>query len=134
MPLIAPPLTDRTRRRLRWAAGLWTFGILAACSVPGPNLPPAPDIGLDKVAHLVFFLVFGWLWLLSAPPAATYAAWVALAGTLYAVGTEVYQGTMPLLDRTADPYDALANLIGLSLGVGLASYQRHRQRSHDGLG
>lgn len=124
---------NRTRRWLRWAAGLWTLGILAACSLPGPSMPPAPDLGLDKVAHVVLFFGFGWLWLISAPPAATYAAWVGLAGVLYAVGTEVYQGALPFLDRTADPYDALANLIGLSLGIAVASYQRHRSRLNGGL-
>lgn len=98
---------------------LWTLGILAACSIPGRELPAAPIAGLDKVAHVVLFAGFGWLWARALP--ARRAAWAGLlgAGLAYAVFTEWYQGLLPL-GRSADPYDALADALGLVLGLLLA--------------
>ena len=92
----------------------WTLLILALCSIPGGSLPTAPGLSLDKVGHAGMFAVFAWLWLHATPPGK--AGWVLAGGAAFAVATEVYQGLLPF-DRTPDPFDALADLAGLFLGL-----------------
>jgi len=101
-------------RYAKLLALLWTLGILAACSIPGTSLPSVSLWEFDKVAHFALFFGFGALGLWAYPKR---AGWVLLAGLAYAVGTEFYQGLLPW-PRTPDPYDALANTIGLFAGVG----------------
>ena len=104
--------------RYLYAIG-WTLLILAGCSIPGNDIP---DIGFDlfegdKLIHFTFFLVFGWLWSKALPerlPGKIF--WVGLVGLLYGVGTEIYQGMLPW-DRTPDPMDAIANMLGLFMSI-----------------
>ena len=95
----------------------WTLGILLACSIPGPALPSEGAPGLDKVAHAALFAGFALLWLRAAGLHRVGA--VALAGIVYAVFTEVYQGWLPW-ERSPDPYDALADVLGVVAGIGVA--------------
>ena len=95
---------------------VWTLGILAACTIPGSDLPKINIVSFDKAAHFVVFAGFGWLWMwaLRETPRST---WRVLAfGLAYAVLTEIYQGFLPF-DRTPDPRDALANALGLLAAV-----------------
>jgi hypothetical protein len=107
----------------------WTLGILAACTIPGNDLP---DIDLDllrpdKIVHYSLFLGLGWFWLRALPRTLRYRMALVLGlGTLYAFGTEVYQGLLPW-DRTPDPLDAAANLMGLFTAAGL---RRWSERKH----
>ncbi|MDZ4700139.1 MAG: VanZ family protein [Rhodothermales bacterium] len=99
----------------------WTLGIMAACSIPGNDLPDL-DIDLlrpDKIVHFSLFMGLGWLWLRALPQKLPYRFALVLGlGALYAIGTEVYQGLLPW-DRTPDPLDAAANLIGLFTAAGV---------------
>jgi VanZ family protein len=125
----------------RWGAICWTLGIVVACSLPPASLAaPSPALGLDKVAHFVLFAGLAGLWMRAlCPPGATTAAALrhyglrlALLGGLFAVGTEVYQHLLPIR-RMADPYDALADGVGLLAGLlGYVAYVRRRNREAGG--
>ena len=95
----------------------WTLAILAACSIPGRDIPSVGIMQFDKVAHFGMFAGFGgvWLWALRGALAAK-RWWVLGTGIAYAIGTEIYQGFLPF-DRTPDPFDALANLAGLLTAI-----------------
>jgi len=56
----------------------------------------------------------------------TRAAGVFAAGVVFAVGSEFYQKILPF-KRTADPYDAIADIVGLILG--LSAYLLYRRFS-----
>ncbi len=107
----------------------WTVGILAACSIPGNDLP---DLELDllrpdKIVHFSLFLGFGWLWLRALPRTLRFRLTLVLGlGALYAVGTEIYQGLLPW-DRTPDVMDAVANLIGLFTASGIQRWSEHKR-------
>jgi len=116
-----PFLGFLSTRHYRWLAVLWTVAVIVACSLPAASLSPVqPALSADKVIHFVLFAGFGLLWMRSfCPPAdATasdlrwYGAHVLGWGSLFAVGTEVYQHLLPL-QRMGDPYDALADGGGL---------------------
>lgn len=109
-----------------WAAALWTIGILIGCSIPPATLSPVdPALSFDKLIHFGLFAVFGVLWMLAlCPPSGTtsrklwrQAGRLTLAGVLFAGATEMYQHVLPI-ERTGDPYDALADIAGVVAGVG----------------
>ncbi len=105
-----------TFTRAHFLAIAWTLGILAACTIPGSDLPKINVVSFDKAAHFVVFAGFGWLWMwaLRETPQKT---WRVLAGGFaYAVLTEIYQGLLPF-DRTPDLMDALANALGVLAAV-----------------
>lgn len=98
-------------------AVLWTLGILAACSIPGDDLPTPPIASADKIVHFALFAGFGWLWMRAFPDGPVRATGYVLAfGLAYAALTEIYQGLLPF-GRSPDPYDALANALGLLCAV-----------------
>jgi len=107
------------------SAILWSLGIVVAYSLPGSALPAPPDlIGWDKVAHFGLFAGFGFLWmrvlhpLRDGDPRATVPrrmlGFLAISLCL-AAGGEVYQSFLP--ERTPDPYDAIANALGVCTTV-----------------
>lgn len=99
------------------AALLWTLAILAACSIPGSDLPDPGIPSLDKAVHLGIFFGFGILWMRALDGRVRRrAGWVLAGGFAYAVFTEFWQGWLPF-DRSPDPADALANALGVVLGV-----------------
>lgn len=111
------------------AAILWTLLIVAACSVPGEDIPGPNVGGLDKVAHFLLFSVFAVLWLaaLEQRPGSALRS-VMIGGLLLAGLTELYQGLLPF-DREPDVFDALANVVGLAAGsFGFFSWRRGSNR------
>lgn len=101
----------------------WAFVILALCSIPGPAVPDINVFGIDKVGHFGVFFIGAFLWM-EAWPRST--ARVLAAGLVFSVATEVYQGLFPLLSRSPDPYDVVADALGLVVGLGLWWWWRHR--------
>jgi hypothetical protein len=119
-----------------WLATLWTGAIVLAFSVPTPSLGAVqPALGLDKGIHAALFAVFGALWMrVLCPPGPAragvrfrrQAGRLLLLGGLFAGGSEVYQKLLPV-PRMADPYDALADAVGLVFGIVLyGAYLRWR--------
>lgn len=149
MPLLRLLRSFSTRQYLV-IAGVWTTGIVIALSIPSPNLPEIdPSLTLDKIAHLVLFAGLAVFWMRALRPeeASTAgdassddaspgrspqplpwprAAGVFVAGVAFAVGSEFYQKILPF-KRTADPYDAIADIVGLILG--LSAYLLYRRRA-----
>ena len=101
---------------------LWTVAIVVACLVPGNELPEVTLLPFspDKLVHLAMFLGFGGLWMAVDP---RHWLRVAVAGAVLGIGIELVQGALPI-GRSADPLDALADLVGLGLGIGLAAWTR----------
>jgi uncharacterized membrane protein len=117
--------TAGTTTQYRWLAVLWTAAILGGLSLPPSSLSPAQTLlSFDKLIHAVLFGVFGLLWMrvLCPPDAAGEASlrWrggqLLGMGVLFAGGTEVYQQIIPVR-RMSDPYDALADAVGLLIGI-----------------
>ena len=105
------------KKLLAWG---WTLIILALCSIPGQDLPRIERIPADKIGHFGIFFMFGLFWLRAAEVKRRYL-WVLLGGIFYACFTEVYQGWLPW-DRTPDPWDALANTLGVLAALGSYAY------------
>ena len=101
-------VTPRATRLALVAAVLVQLVVLYAPS--GPGVGPFPQS--DKVVHVVVFLVPVTLAVLVTrrprPVAALFLA--------HAVLSELVQGTV-LPQRSGDPFDALADAVGVGLGV-----------------
>lgn len=112
---------------MRRLAIAWTVLIAVACTIPGNQVP---DLELrlfspDKIVHVLMFLGFGALWMRAAPdrPGAVVAGGVA-----FALAIEVWQTVLPI-GRFGDPYDALADFVGLAIGVALGLWRRRIESS-----
>ena len=106
---------------LRWArpaATVWTLLILAACFIPGSEIPDLKVPLMDKWVHFLLFGVFAFLWLLAYPsgnPARLIGVFVIAA--LFGYGVELLQGALrPWLGRSYSAMDALADAVGGALG------------------
>ena len=106
---------------LRWPrlwVGLWSLSIVAVivvCLVPLDGLPPLPD-NSDKVEHLLGYF------LMAASAVQLYRGrllWQAAAG-LVALGIAIEFAQGMTAYRSADPYDAVFNTIGVMLGMATA--------------
>jgi len=96
--------------------GLWLLALVVVCViclVPLDGLPPLPE-NSDKVEHLLtyFALAAGAVQLFGGRRALLVAA---LGLMLLGIGIEFAQGMTAY--RSADPMDALANSIGVMLGM-----------------
>lgn len=127
-------LPSFTTVQYRILAILWTLGIVVVCSLPTDNLPQLqPAFSLDKLVHFGLFAVFGGLWIRGLCPPAPEGMGrcfmrrvaVLLVGGMFAGGVEVYQHVAPL-QRLGDPYDAVAN--GLGLLFALTAYYLYNKR------
>lgn len=87
-------------------------------------VPQAGPGGSDKVGHVAVFAALAlagrWARLRPVP--------LALALVAYAVTTEVLQAALPL-GRYGDPADALADVIGIGLGLAAWSAGRRLRRA-----
>jgi hypothetical protein len=109
------------------AAMLWTLAIMGLCWMSprlvheveqSSSLFALPD--LDKVIHWLIFCVFALLWLRVSGSRRRY--WlVALGGIALAVTTEVVQ-SLPFVERDGNVPDAVADVIGVLIGLAIASY------------
>ena len=121
------------------AAAVWTAGIITALSIPSPGLPKIdPSLTLDKVAHVILFAGLAIFWMRALRPddqSSETKHWsvpwrrtliVTGGGIAFAIGSEFYQMLLPF-KRTADPYDAIADVMGLFLG--LSTYLLYRYKT-----
>lgn len=104
------------RRPWLWI-GLWCLAIavvVAASLLPAPDLPDMPPGG-DKFEHFIAYAI------LAACAVQLFARWPALFGAalglvLLGIGVEYAQGAWTST-RMADPYDALADALGVIAGL-----------------
>ncbi|WP_232237360.1 MULTISPECIES: VanZ family protein [Actinoalloteichus] len=84
--------------------------------MPAGGVPSAPP-GTDKVVHGAVFAMLAVTGLLAAVSRLPLS--LGLVG--YACLTEVLQAVLPL-GRSGDPWDVLADLVGLGIGWGLVRF------------
>ncbi len=99
--------------------GLWICAIVAViwvCLGPPPEIPELPR-NSDKAEHFLayFLLSLGAVQLFATRRALVVAA---LGLVLLGVGIEIAQGLFTV-DRTPDPFDALANTLGVLGGMAM---------------
>ena len=121
----APPLPD-SRTRLRWFLGAAFLAQCAALYLPlsggGGRIP-----GADKVVHLLLFAVVAW----PAVRLGWRRRWVVPALTVQAVSSELVQHFL-VAGRAGDPWDLVADLCGIALGVLTAGLPRPGPRTRPG--
>lgn len=106
-------------RHPRFWLGVWLAAVLTVivvCLIPPP--PLALPQGSDKVEHfLAYFLLGGSAVQLFQRGRALL--WIAVGLVLMGVGIEFAQGALTET-RMADPADALANTVGVVIGLATA--------------
>ncbi|MEM6327811.1 MAG: VanZ family protein [Bacteroidota bacterium] len=115
-------MTTTSRRAL--AAGC-TLAVLAACTIPGNALRDIAILSPDKLYHLGAFVGYAiaWRW------AGASLRAVLVSGFVFAVFLEVWQHVLPI-GRFADPFDTLADIVGLIVGLALwEGWARREQRT-----
>lgn len=100
----------------RVLAVLWTTFILVGLTLPGSTFPQSRLLELDKLVHLVLFMVLALLWL-PALSRGRFDRGLAILSMLvaFSVLTEIYQGLLPF-GRQADMLDAAADAVGALVG------------------
>ncbi|PPV08872.1 hypothetical protein XBLMG947_0480 [Xanthomonas bromi] len=118
MAVVTSALRPFHRPRL-WV-GLWIAAIvvvIAVCLGPPPEIPELPD-NSDKGEHFLTFALLCWGAVqLFARRRAQLVAAIGLVGL--GIGIEIAQGALTT-NRSADPYDALADTLGILAGLCLA--------------
>lgn len=110
----------RAFHRPRLWLGVWGLMIAAVAAgslAPSPALPGLPFPGADKLEHLLGYAALsGYAVMLFADRRAQLRA----AGGLVLLGLviEIAQWTLTV-SRSAEPWDVIANLMGVALGQGL---------------
>lgn len=100
--------------------GLWLLAIAVVATLSLTPPPPFPDLpsGTDKLEHALAYalLACGAVQVFRAPA----ARWLAAAGLVaMGLGLEFAQGAYTS-DRMQDPFDAIANTVGVLLGLATA--------------
>jgi len=108
----------RDRRTVGVLSILWALLILFLSSMPGKDLPRVDLIHIDKLAHLIVYLILFLLlakWMsLSAIQSPLIKAFLLVS--LYGISMEWMQGTF-FPERYFDWYDAASNAVGAGLGI-----------------
>ena len=109
------PLRNRRFWMALWAAAV--LGVVVVCLIPPPPLPTLPD-NSDKLEHFAAYF------LLAAGAVQVFRrgrvlAWVGVALVAQGVCIEFAQGALTAT-RSADPFDALANAVGVAAGLATA--------------
>ena len=117
---------------------LWRIGFVLACLIHLYGLysprQAGPDTGIpyaDKVAHLVLFGSVAFLGLRVGVP----ARWLLPVLAANAVVSELVQHFL-LAQRSGDPFDSLADLVGLGVGawLGFRANRSTKVAGHDMMG
>jgi len=81
----------------------------------------------DKVIHLVLFFVISlvFYWIPDTSRRRAMQMTLVVCTLILGIGSEILQGLVPN-DRTFDPFDILANIVGSSAAVGLCAWYHRR--------
>lgn len=105
-----------------WPALLWSVIIFILLSIPGPDLPPGPDIPLfDKIIHVFLFGTQVYLWCMylsgrvnfSIIPGIFFLTFIL--SSLYGIGMEYYQKYF-VVNRGFEISDMIADVTGSLIG------------------
>ncbi|MFH5824084.1 VanZ family protein [Georgenia sp. AZ-5] len=113
-----PALPQTARSRRWWALALVAALVTQVLVLYLPAVPEAPGSGVpagDKVVHATVFAAVT----LTGLAARLRPSLVVGFGVVHAVVSEVVQHTL-LADRSGDPFDVLADALGVLLGWALA--------------
>jgi len=101
------------------AASLLLVGGVIYASLATFDLPPAPVAWFDKVEHgLVYAFLAVWF---TGLVARRHYTWVVLGLAALGLALEFLQHAMQR-GRTGDPWDMVANMIGITIGVALGTW------------
>ncbi len=115
--------------KFRVLAFVWMLIVLAAMSIPGQNLPIVEFRLADKLIHALCFFGIAWLWMHALGGSwRQRALWTLAISVGFAIGTEVYQGVMPI-GRSFDPFDVLADMVGAAAAILLAKAPLRRKEA-----
>ena len=139
MPSTNEPRNFVFRRPFRRSLALgWTVLLLGLCLMPARWFPNRETETvrslriphLDKLIHVVLFAGFSVLWMAAGTAPRRWVG-IAIAGVVLGLATEAFQ-SLPFIDRDSGLADALANVLGTVVGIGLARYAESRFRPLDG--
>lgn len=99
---------------------LLTVVTIALTLLPPSKIADTPIFQYDKLGHMLMFgswtFLLGLIQLVSdRRPLPLFA--IFMAGSLFGITIEIFQEVLPV-DRTMDPYDALADIAGCLIAVG----------------
>lgn len=106
-------------RKLAFRVALfWTMLIIAACLIPGNEVPNVHIPFADKWVHFLIFAGFAFLWLCTVSRAGIRAGIVVfMLSVLLGIAVELLQGSGITSGRSCEPMDAVADTVGGFLGV-----------------
>jgi hypothetical protein len=112
--VLDPAAGSPARRQSRlWLAALVVVLVVQLISLYSPEVPGAPQIaGLDKVIHILIFAAPA----LAALMAGLSAPWVIGILAVHAPVSELIQH-FALSHRSGDPFDMMADFVGIAIGV-----------------
>ena len=99
---------------LTWTLLVLYFSLMSARSIASLHLWSFP--GLDKVAHAVFYFLFGFLWSMSISRNKDRTLWILITAIGFGVLMEAGQYRL-MNGRSSELPDILANTIGAFSGV-----------------
>ncbi len=108
--------------KYKWAALFWTCFTIILSAIPSSAIPKTfldEIFGIDKVAHITFYLFMTVLWSVYMRDIFGIYKSVkisALMSISIGIMMEIYQKVY-FIDRSFDWLDAVANLIGVILGL-----------------
>lgn len=111
----------------------WALLILAISSIPDLSSPAAKFGIIDKIAHIIEYGILGCLLAFARIPSrraesSGRIAAVIIMGVLFGCLDELYQSFIP--GRSTDPFDVMADALGVISGVLLwRTYRRRRLRT-----
>ncbi len=97
----------------------WTILTLYLSLVPAkkmPNLNIWDIVGIDKAGHLVFYIIFSFLWLMAFRSREKLKIIVLIFSVSFGILMEICQFYL-FNGRSFEYYDILANIIGSLIGV-----------------
>jgi len=90
---------------------VWAAFILVLSLMPPSSIPKSSIMGIDKVAHLIFYFVFVWFCMVGWHVPLSNALFLAVS---YGIVIEILQHALTT-QRQFDIYDIIANSLGALL-------------------